>query len=264
MKFSIITVCYNSEKTIRRTFESVLAQKFADYEYIVVDGASKDSTLDIIKEYQVQFNGRMRYISEPDKGIYDAMNKGIAMAQGEFLNMLNSDDQLAEDALEIIDRYSIKYPDTDIFNGCEKKIDVNGMEITVLRNPAHYLPYGIEIRHQSAFIRRSLHDRIGLYNGDKYSVSADYEFFLRAYRMGAVITPCDSVISVFSADGTSIHNPMKNAVQINRIRLDHNCISKIKYHLLICRSFYNIKIALKIRQIFYKISGICFKALNIR
>ena len=102
MKFSIITVCYNSEKTIRRTFESVLSQSFTDYEYIVVDGNSKDSTVEIIKEYEPKFNGRMHWISEPDNGIYDAMNKGIRMAKGDFINMMNSDDQIAPNALQYV------------------------------------------------------------------------------------------------------------------------------------------------------------------
>ena len=83
MIITIITVAYNSNSTIKDTMDSVLNQVCKDYEYIVVDGASKDGTLDAIEEYVPKFDGRMRYISEPDKGIYDAMNKGIGMAQGE-------------------------------------------------------------------------------------------------------------------------------------------------------------------------------------
>lgn len=78
MKISIITVTYNSARTVRDTMESMLRQSYADYEYIVVDGASKDNTVDIVREYEPRFEGRMRWISEPDKGIYDAMNKGLS------------------------------------------------------------------------------------------------------------------------------------------------------------------------------------------
>ena len=88
MKISIITVTYNSARTVRDTMESVLRQSYADFEYIVVDGASKDNTVDIIREYEPRFEGRMRWISEPDKGIYDAMNKGIAMATGVMGTLL--------------------------------------------------------------------------------------------------------------------------------------------------------------------------------
>ena len=80
MTISIITATYNSAKTVRDTFESVLGQTYKDIEYIVVDGASKDETVAIIKEYEPRFEGRMRWVSEPDKGIYDAMNKGLQMA----------------------------------------------------------------------------------------------------------------------------------------------------------------------------------------
>ncbi|MDR2407546.1 MAG: glycosyltransferase, partial [Bacteroidales bacterium] len=92
MKISIITVCYNSEKYIRSAIESVLGQTYENIEYILVDGASTDRTLDIIKEYESKFNGRMCWMSEPDNGIYNAMNKGIAMASGEVVGILNSDD----------------------------------------------------------------------------------------------------------------------------------------------------------------------------
>ncbi len=90
--FSIITVCWNSDKTISRTIESVLGQDFQDYEYLIVDGDSTDRTIDIIKTYEPQFNGKLKYKSEPDKGIYDAFNKGIERATGKYIWLVNSDD----------------------------------------------------------------------------------------------------------------------------------------------------------------------------
>jgi glycosyltransferase involved in cell wall biosynthesis len=92
LKITIITATYNSEATLRDTMDSILRQTWQGYEYIVVDGASTDSTLDIIKEYEPKFEGKMKYISEPDRGIYDAMNKGFAMATGSVIGILNSDD----------------------------------------------------------------------------------------------------------------------------------------------------------------------------
>ena len=92
MKISIITVTFNSEKTLRYTIESVLNQNYDDIEYLIIDGGSTDSTLDIIKCYEPKFEGKLHYISEPDKGIYDAMNKGILMATGNVVGFLNSDD----------------------------------------------------------------------------------------------------------------------------------------------------------------------------
>ena len=103
MKITIITSAYNSVATLRETMESVLRQGYTDYEYIVVDGSSKDGTVDLIREYEPRFEGRMRWISEPDRGIYDAMNKGVAMATGDVVGLLNSDDFYAsDDVLETI------------------------------------------------------------------------------------------------------------------------------------------------------------------
>lgn len=103
MKITIITATYYSERTLRDTMESILSQTFQDFEYIVIDGASKDGTLDIIREYEPRFGGRMRWISEPDKGIYDAMNKGFAMATGDVIGILNSDDFFtSNDVLESV------------------------------------------------------------------------------------------------------------------------------------------------------------------
>ena len=103
MKISIITATYNSGKTVGDTLRSVLAQTYHDYELLVVDGASKDNTLEVVKKMEPLFEGRMRYISEPDKGIYDAMNKGIRMATGDIIGILNSDDfYTSDDALACI------------------------------------------------------------------------------------------------------------------------------------------------------------------
>ena len=105
MKISIITTTFNSSATVAETFESVLSQTFKDIEYIVVDGASKDDTLDIIKRYESAFDGRMRWISEKDSGVYDAMNKGLGMVTGDVVGFLNSDDfYYDEHVLEDINR----------------------------------------------------------------------------------------------------------------------------------------------------------------
>ena len=246
MKFSIITVCYNSEKTIRRTFESVLSQSFTDYEYIVVDGNSKDSTVEIIKEYEPKFNGRMHWISEPDNGIYDAMNKGIRMAKGDFINMMNSDDQIAPNALQYVVERLNEVPDTDIFNGLEKRINAFDEEVSVFRNPHRFLPLGVEIRHQSAYIRRTLHEKIGLYYGEKYSLSADYEFFLRAFENNAKFTPVDRILSIFSLDGLSDKNAFKSKKQVLKILFDHGYISTFRYHFSVSIYFVGIKFLRKI------------------
>ena len=97
---SVVTVCFNSERTISRTIESVLNQSYPIYEYLIVDGRSSDKTMDIVKEFEPLFNGKMKVISEADNGIYDAMNKGILMAKGKLIGILNSDDWYEPDTLE--------------------------------------------------------------------------------------------------------------------------------------------------------------------
>lgn len=92
MTISIITATYNSAATLRSTFDSILRQTYRDIDYIVIDGGSTDGTIDIIREYEPRFGGLIRWISEPDHGIYDAMNKGIRMAKGDVVGILNSDD----------------------------------------------------------------------------------------------------------------------------------------------------------------------------
>ena len=92
LKISIITATYNSGKTLCDTIESVLNQTYCDFEHLIIDGGSKDNTLEIIKDYEPKYNGRLRWISEPDRGLYDAMNKGIGMASGDVVGILNSDD----------------------------------------------------------------------------------------------------------------------------------------------------------------------------
>ena len=134
MTISIITATYNSGKTVRDTIESVLRQTYSDIEYIVVDGASKDNTMDIVREYEPQFNGRMRYVSEPDKGLYDAMNKGIAMATGDVVGILNSDDfYTGNDILDQVAAALTQNPNVDAVYG-----DIHFVNDPDLNKPVRY------------------------------------------------------------------------------------------------------------------------------
>ena len=117
MKITVITATYNSGATLRDTIESVLRQTYRDIEYLIIDGASKDNTLDIVRYYEPMFDGKLKYISEPDKGIYDAMNKGIRMATGDVVGILNSDDfYTADNILEQVAE-AMKHADTDAVYG---------------------------------------------------------------------------------------------------------------------------------------------------
>ncbi len=183
MKLSIITATYNSERTLRDTMESILSQTFQDFEYIIVDGASKDATLDIIREYEPRFQGKMRYVSEPDKGIYDAMNKGFAMATGDVIGILNSDDFFtSDDVLQaVVDGFAGEYVDavyadihfvgTDDLTKCVRYYSSSVFRPWMMR-------FGMIPAHPSFYCRKAVYDQYGSFD-TTYRIAADFEILLR-------------------------------------------------------------------------------------
>lgn len=183
MKLSIITATYNSERTLRDTMESILSQTFQDFEYIIVDGASKDATLDIIREYEPRFQGKMRYVSEPDKGIYDAMNKGFAMATGDVIGILNSDDFFtSDDVLQaVVDGFAgeyvdavyadIHYVNTDDLTKCVRYYSSSVFRPWMMR-------FGMIPAHPSFYCRKAVYDQYGSFD-TTYRIAADFEILLR-------------------------------------------------------------------------------------
>jgi len=207
-RFSIITVCYNSEETIERTIKSVLAQTYNDYEYLIVDGSSIDNTLSIIKKYQPLFKSRLLFSSEPDKGIYDAMNKGIKKAKGDVIGILNSDDWLEHDALMTVNRIYCEHNkcNTCLYcggmyfhnNGEKRELKVN---LKTFRRQAHlYIMPGI--RHPATFVPNKIYDRIGLFN-DQMIMAADTDFILRCYFSGVQFVAINKILTNMSAGGIS-------------------------------------------------------------
>lgn len=181
MTISIITATFNSGTTLRDTFESVLAQTYKDIEYIVIDGKSKDSTVEIIKEYEPKFNGSMRWISESDKGIYDAMNKGIAMANGEVIGILNSDDfytdaTILEKVAKEIENVDAVYGDIHYVNDGDLTKCVRYYSSKSFRRWKMRL--GFMPAHPSFYCRRAVYSRYGLFDTD-FKVAADFEQLLR-------------------------------------------------------------------------------------
>lgn len=180
---SIITVAYNSAATIADTIKSVLAQTYPHIEYIVVDGLSKDNTVDVLKTYEGYFNGRMRWISEKDKGAYDAMNKGIKMATGDVVGVLNSDDYFTSP--DVIERMIAAFADEslDAVYGDIHFIR-DGQPDTCVRYYSSknftpgWLRFGFMPAHPSFYARREVFDKAGLYKTD-YKIGADFEMLVR-------------------------------------------------------------------------------------
>lgn len=181
MTISIITATFNSGATLRDTFESVLSQTFKDIEYIVIDGKSEDNTLDIIREYEQKFHGKMRWISEQDNGIYDAMNKGIAMSTGDVIGILNSDDFYADsNVLQVIssgfDSVDAVYGDLDFVNVYSTDKIVRKWKGSQYKSGAFF--NGWHPAHPTFYVRKKCYNELGGFD-TVFDVSADFELMLR-------------------------------------------------------------------------------------
>lgn len=182
MKFSIITVTYNSATTLKDTINSVLNQTYKDYEYIIVDGKSNDTTIKIIKEYEPKFKGRMRWISEPDKGLYDAMNKGFKMAEGEVIMIINSDDIICKnEALQIIANKFKENPYIDAIYANLYYVSKNNTNKIIrawTSGTQKEFKKGWLPAHPTFYAKRSVYLKYGYFNTN-FKLAADFELMLR-------------------------------------------------------------------------------------
>lgn len=180
MKVSIITVTYNSSKTIQETINSVLSQNYDNLEYIIIDGKSNDDTVDIIINNEKKFNGKLKWISEKDNGIYDAMNKGITLATGDIIGILNSDDMFYDSNVisDIVKQFTSKI---DAIYG--NLIFVNNQDTTKIERiwkGSNYKSFtkGWHPAHPTFYVRKEIYRKYGLFNTN-FAISADFELMLR-------------------------------------------------------------------------------------
>ena len=205
---SIITVSFNSEKTIKDTFESILNQTYKNIEYIVIDGASKDKTVDIIKEYKSKFikkNILFKWISEKDNGIYDAMNKGIDLANGEIIGLLNSDDWFEKDTLEKVAKeyrnsnFDMFYADIRIV--MENRSFIKKSKLSKNVTSRHW-------NHPTTFVRSSVYKK---YKFKCESIHDDLDFLLRIRKNKKLkIVVLNEVLANFRFGGVSNKKSLKN------------------------------------------------------
>jgi glycosyltransferase involved in cell wall biosynthesis len=180
MKISLLTVSYNSAATIKDTIESIRSQDFKNIEYIVVDGRSEDETVGIIKSYDSFI---AKWISEPDKGIYDAMNKAIQMATGDVVGILNSDDFYCNNKIISQVAQAFEDPSVDVVFGDLIFVDPANLSKVVRKySSANWYPAkfarGFMPAHPTVFIRRKYYEQFGLFKTD-YKIAADYELLIR-------------------------------------------------------------------------------------
>ena len=242
---SIITVVYNGEKYLEQTIQSVINQSYKNIEYLIIDGGSTDGTLDIIKKYE---NNISYWVSEPDRGLYDAMNKGIKLAKGELIGMINSDDWYEEDAVETMVKAYLNNPQKTIFHADRYDIDEEGNKKVKKFHPSNFKfkYYGMTYNHPSMFITKSEYEK-HLYNIHLRALS-DYEFVLEAYlRDSKTLCYINKAIVNYRLDGISAQLPLKNSLKEGFIARKNAGISYISNIISLCFRF-AISSIMKIRR----------------
>lgn len=253
--FSIATPCYNSEKTIERTIKSVLAQGFKDYEYIIVDGGSTDRTIDIIRKYEPMFEGRMKWKSEPDKGIYDAFNKGVERSSGKYCWNVNSDDYIEPDALQTIASIVNDYKEDEypvISGAMNIRREDGSVEKTVASSVKEakrsYIMDDIGIKHPATLVPKFIYNKIGAFD-DRFHIVGDMDWFQRAYKQGVPFLFVPNVLTNMYNGGVSNMYTLK--VYKHRCEDMHNLFEK-KFNNPIVRAFHYYKWNIRIIARFAK------------
>lgn len=246
MKVSILTINLNNKSGLEKTMDSVFNQTFTDYEYIIVDGGSTDGSKELIEQNNSKISS---WISEKDKGIYNAMNKAIKMAHGEYCFFLNSGDYFIDNQV-LYNIFSLK-PDADVISGNVLKVRDSGKwnrvkshnQVTLLNLLRHSLP------HQASLIKRELFNTIGYYT-ENYRIISDWEFFLKALIINkSSYKHIDLDIAYFMLDGIS---SQKSSTALAR-KESEDCLEKhfgdMKDELIEYRYFYNSYIGIMYLQL---------------
>ena len=237
LKISIITVTKNSEKFLQETIDSLSKQTYQNFEHIIVDGASTDRTLDIIKKNSHQIK---RWISEPDEGLYYAINKGIKFCSGDIIGILNSDDIYFPEALLTVNKYFINNQIDFLFGSVFKHKLMHGYYPKKIK-----WTFGFYTTHSIGFfIKKSSQDKVGLYN-TKYKWSVDYDIFYRMivkYKMKGMATEKSEVFGIFRPGGISSKIKYIDFLkENNQIRIDNGQNKIFVFGIFVLRILRNFK-----------------------
>ncbi|MEZ7913422.1 glycosyltransferase family 2 protein [Macellibacteroides fermentans] len=233
--FSLITVSYNSSKTISDTIQSVLNQTYNDIEYIIVDGNSNDNTIDIIKEFEPKFNGRMHWVSEPDKGLYDAMNKGLKMATGDIVGIINSDDLFcdSEAVLKVVNLFKSNRALDGVYADLYYVAQDDTQKIIRKWVTGSQKPFstGWHPAHPTLYLRSSVYSKYGLFDLN-FRLAADFEIMLRFldnYKIKVAYLPESfvkmrlggetnkSIQNIYNQNVECVKSFEKNKIEVNKL-----------------------------------------------
>lgn len=233
---SIITVTYNAAFLLEKTIRSIIKQSYTSIEYILVDGGSKDGTIDIIRRYESKIS---KWISEPDKGIYDAMNKGLIMATGEYVWFVNAGDELYNP--KIVEEVISNFPPSDVYVGETMIIDNMGNEIGLrrLRAPKTLtwrdFRFGQRVSHQAFIARRNLAPFYDI----RYQHSADTDWQIKILREAGKVTNTELVFCRFLDGGKSKQNIIPSLRERFYIMIrNYGLVATILNHFLIALKFF--------------------------
>jgi glycosyltransferase involved in cell wall biosynthesis len=238
---SILTVVYNGETYVEQTIKSVLDQTYKNIEYIIIDGGSVDNTIDIIKKYDEQID---YWISEPDKGISDAFNKGIRLAKGDIVGIINADDWYEKDTVETIVHEFQRDPNIDIVCGLLKFWAHNTQDYIFTSDPS-LLDKTMTINHPTVFVKRQLYHMYGLFNLE-YKYAMDYDLMLRFKIKGAHFKSIEKILANMRLEGISDTAYIKSFNEVRKIKMQY--FNKYKVELF----FYKQIISRTISKLFTK------------
>jgi len=225
-RVSIITACFNAARTIEDTIQSVLSQNYPNLEYIVIDGASTDGTLGILDKYRHRI---FKIVSEPDNGIYDAFNKGISLATGDLIGILNADDFYAPWTLQIMANAYLEHPQYAVYHGKMFYFDESSRwwQITTLHEPDLLLEF-MCIAHPSCFIPRKIYDKHGVFDMS-YSIAADWDFLIRLYLAREKFFAINKTLVAMRSGGAS--NSEKCTLEVCKILKKYSGIESARKYI---------------------------------
>lgn len=264
MKLSIITINRNNAEGLRKTIESVVSQTFTDYEYIVIDGVSTDGSVDIIKQHTDKIN---YWVSEPDSGIYNAMNKGVLKAKGEYLLFLNSGDILA--ARNTLATVIVNMEDgVDILSGYVREKNDGGKDKYPPENFTFRYLYYKNIPHQAEFIRRELLVAFGLYN-ENFMILSDNEFNVKALMNNANYRYIDVLVAYVDTTGVSCtaannHIMSEERKRILEFNIPFGIMKDYEYFFLREKDFHPALLWLKENKFMFKILRFVYNKFSQR